>query len=416
MKPLPPDFRSPDFLRAHVLQTMAFYDERCQDPSGGFFHFFKDDGTVYDRRTRHLVSSTRFVFNFAMAARHFPGHPRAPAWREAVAHGLDFLQRVHRDPATGGYVWLLDWHGGEKTVLDGHQYAYGLAFVLLAQAHALMAGHEAARPLIAETFTLMEQRFWEPAHQLYADEAQADWTLLPYRGQNANMHACEALLAAHEATGEARYLERAAAVARSVTEHLAEQSHGLIWEHYGADWRADRQFNRGNTTDIFRPWGFQPGHHAEWAKLLLTLERAMPEHADNERLVHRARALFACAVEHGWDRQHEGLAYAFAPDETPGHDGRYAICDGDKYFWVQAESLAAAAALAERTLEGGYWDWYDRLWAYAWEHFVDHRYGAWYRILSPDNKKLGDDKSPAGKTDYHTMGACYEVIAAIERC
>jgi mannose/cellobiose epimerase-like protein (N-acyl-D-glucosamine 2-epimerase family) len=91
------------------------------------------------------------------------------------------------------------------------------------------------------------------------------------------------------------------------------------------------------------------------------------------------------------------------------------VCDGDKYHWVQAESLAAAAVLAERTHEGHYWDWYDRLWTYAWEHFVDHRHGAWFRILTPDNRKLTDEKSPAGKVDYHNMGACYEAMAALDR-
>ena len=65
MPPASQDFRSPAFLLGHIRHTLAFYDGRCIDPSGGFFHFFKDDGTVYDRRTRHLVSSTRFVFNHA---------------------------------------------------------------------------------------------------------------------------------------------------------------------------------------------------------------------------------------------------------------------------------------------------------------------------------------------------------------
>lgn len=415
MKPPPPDFRSPEFLRAHILQTMSFYDGRCVDPTGGFFHFFKDDGTVYDRETRHLVSSTRFVITHAMAARHFPKHERAPAWREAAAHGLDFVRQVHRDEASGGYAWLLRWSGSQKTVIDDHQHCYGLAFVLLAQAHAALAGIASAREGIAETFELMERRFWEPGAKLYADEATRDWKLLPYRGQNANMHACEALLAAYEVTGESRYVERAAMLAHAVTERLAEKAHGLVWEHYHVDWRPDWDYNRHDKTNIFRPWGFQTGHHTEWAKLLLALERARPGHADNERLVHRARHLFACAVEHGWDRHHDGLVYGFARDETPGHEGRYVVCDGDKYFWVQAESFAAAAVLAERTIEGGYWDWYDRIWAYAWDHFVDHKHGAWYRILSPDNKKLTDEKSPAGKVDYHTMGACYEVLASLER-
>jgi mannose/cellobiose epimerase-like protein (N-acyl-D-glucosamine 2-epimerase family) len=46
---------------------------------------------------------------------------------------------------------------------------------------------------------------------------------------------------------------------------------------------------------------------------------------------------------------------------------------------------------------------------------VDHRHGAWYRILTPDNRKISDEKSPAGKTDYHTMGACHEVLALLAR-
>ena len=79
-----PDFRSPEFLLGHIRHTLAFYDGRCLDPSGGFFHFFKDDGTVYDRRTRHLVSSARFVFNHAMAWRRFG----SPGYQERVRHGL----------------------------------------------------------------------------------------------------------------------------------------------------------------------------------------------------------------------------------------------------------------------------------------------------------------------------------------
>ncbi|MEG2941991.1 MAG: AGE family epimerase/isomerase, partial [Thermomonas sp.] len=91
-------------------------------------------------------------------------------------------------------------------------------------------------------------------------------------------------------------------------------------------------------------------------------------------------------------------------------DGDSFVCDDDKYFWVQAESLAAAALLAARFDERKYWDWYEHLWAYAWAHMVDHAHGAWYRILDADNRKYDDLKSPAGKTDYHTMGAAYEVM------
>jgi mannose/cellobiose epimerase-like protein (N-acyl-D-glucosamine 2-epimerase family) len=365
-----------------------------------------------------LVSSTRFVLVFADAARAFPDHPRAGAWRDTARHALDFVQKVHRQPDTGGYAWVLRWQHGQGEVLDATQHCYGLAFVLLAHAKALMAGMEEARTGLNDTIALMEQHFWEPAAGLYADEAAPDWQLRPYRGQNANMHACEAMLAAFEATQDPFCLRRATTLAEAVTRRLAEQARGLIWEHYHEDWTADWLYNRDDHSNMFRPWGFQPGHLAEWAKLLLNLERLTLGPIDgnpDDWMVHRARELFGVAVHHGWDRQHGGMAYGFAPHGNPGSDGHQHICDPHKHHWVQAETLAAAAVLAERTYDGGYWDWYDRIWAYAWTHFVDHQHGAWYHVLSADNHRLSDRKSPAGKVDYHNMGACLDVLQALTR-
>ena len=42
-------------------------------------------------------------------------------------------------------------------------------------------------------------------------------------------------------------------------------------------------------------------------------------------------------------------------------------------------------------------------------HFVDHAQGAWFRILTADNFNLTREKSPAGKVDYHDIGACFDV-------
>jgi mannose/cellobiose epimerase-like protein (N-acyl-D-glucosamine 2-epimerase family) len=399
-----PEFRSPEFLLGHIRHTLAFYDGRCLDSSGGFFQFFKDDGNVYDRRTRHLVSSARFIFNHAMAFRRFG----RPEHRAAVRHGLAFLESAHALPQ-GGYAWQIDWHANAATVQDGTQHCYGLAFVLLAQAHALMAGVAQARSGLEATWNLLEQRFWEPSNCLYADEATPEWRLAPYRGQNANMHACEATMAAFEATGDERFLQRALSLAEAVTGGLAGLAGGLVWEHYrlGADarWVVDWEFNRGDKTDIFRPWGYQTGHLSEWAKLLLQLEAWLPPSRRPDWIVPRARHFFDTAMARGWDASHGGLVYGFGTDGT--------VCDGDKYFWVQAESFAAAALLALRTGDTACWAWYERIWAYAWRHFVDHEHGAWYRILAPDNAKITDEKSPAGKTDYHTLGACFDVLRGL---
>ena len=83
-----------------------------------------------------------------------------------------------------------------------------------------------------------------------------------YRGQNANMHACEAALWAFEATGQKEpYLSRAKTLANSVvktlgsltvpqkarsakTPQFSEKVAGFIWEHYDTEWNINYDYNR----------------------------------------------------------------------------------------------------------------------------------------------------------------------------
>jgi mannose/cellobiose epimerase-like protein (N-acyl-D-glucosamine 2-epimerase family) len=403
-----PDFRSRSFLLEHAAAIMRFYHPRCMDttPRGGMYHFFKDDGRVYDESTRHLVSSTRFVVTYAWAYMS----DGTAAYLDAVRHGLHFLRQAHRDPSTGGYAWQLQLDDRSRD--DKQNYAYGLAFVLLAYATAVKAGVAEALPWLAETWDVLETRFFDSRHGLYADEATPDWgTTLPYRGQNANMHACEAMLAAYEATREARYLDRATGIAHAVcVRQAALVEGGLVWEHYGPDWAPDYEYNRDKPSDLFKPWGHQPGHLVEWAKLLLVLRRHSP---DAKWLLPTARRLFDAAWQFGWDTAGGGgFVYSFAPGPGP-----CAPIVTDKYYWVHAEALAAAAMLAVASGEAGYWAQYDQVWAWAWAHLVDHEHGAWFRILDRAGHKYSDNKCPGGgKNDYHTLGACFDVLAVLPAC
>ena len=387
-----PVFKDKVFLINHARSIMDFYHPRCIDYDlGGFFHHFRDDGSIYDSSTRHLVSSTRFIFNYSMAFIHFKNEK----YIELIRHGIRFLRNNHLNKKIGGYAWILEGNSAK----DSTNHCYGLAFVLLAYSTAYKAGIREAKNYIEETYDLMEKYFWLDEYGLFADEISSDWqSVSNYRGQNSNMHSCEALIAAYEATHNQKYIDKALIIANKICNELAEQADGLIWEHYDSDWKVDWSFNKDKPDDLFKPWGFQVGHHTEWSKLLLILER----HTKQEWLVPRAIELFDDAVEMGWDEKNKGLFYGFAPNGD--------ICDNDKYFWVQAESFAAAALLAKRTKDNQYWNWYERIWRFSWKHMIDHKYGAWFRILDSDNKKYDNLKSPAGKTDYHTMGACYEVL------
>ncbi|MDP5133974.1 MAG: AGE family epimerase/isomerase [Paraglaciecola sp.] len=396
MRPTFPDFNSKAFLTQHIADTLAFYEPNIDAPHGGFYQNFADDGSVFDKESRHLVSSTRFVFNYARAYLLF----KDEKYLQRVKSGIEFLRNAHFNPKTRGYAWLLKVdEAGHIQILDDTNHCYGFAFVILAYSWACRAGVPEAKTYLAETFACMEQHFWDTKASLYKDQFNADFSVCdPYRGQNANMHSCEALIAAFEATQENHYLDRALLLADTMVNRQASMMNGLIWEHYDTNWNVDLNYNKDDPKHLFRPWGFQPGHQTEWAKLLLFIARHRPA----DWLLAKAEILFNQSINIAWDKQHGGCFYGFAPDHS--------ICDDDKYFWVQAESLCCAAYLFNASGNPTYQIWYQELWRYSWQHMIDHKYGAWFRILTADNQKVDDKKSPLGKTDYHTMGACFDIL------
>jgi len=162
------------------------------------------------------------------------------------------------------------------------------------------------------------------------------------------------------------------------------------------------RYNIDKPDDLFKPWGFQPGHQVEWTKLLLQLNDINP----NKRWVDKAKHLFDEAFSKGWDDELGGLVYGFAPDGS--------FADAHKYFWVHAEAFAAAWRLYKVTGDEQYKERYNDIWSWSWSYLIDHDEGAWFRIRNRDGSAFDDLKSPPGKTDYHTLGAVWDVLANIE--
>ncbi len=388
-------YRDAAWLTDRLTEILEFYyPEAVDDEYGGYVaQLDEETGTVYDPDPKHLVATCRYVVNFCLGARYDGPDP----WLAAAEHGIRFLRERHYDATTGGYDWLLE---GTDPV-DRRRVCYGHAFVLLAYARAVEAGIDGADELLRETYDLLMERFWEPNYRLCKSEYDGDFEeASAYRGQNANMHTCEAMLAAHEATGDGRCLDRAAEIAHAVTVELAAEHDGLLWEHYTDEWGHDPEYNRENPEDVFRPWGYQPGHHVEWAKLLSVLDR----YDDTDWALDRAEELFDAAIELGWDGRHGGFVYTVGPDATPVVD--------DKYGWPVAEAIGAAAALYERTDAGSYLEWYDRLWSYAQEHLTAPG-GNFYTKLTVDNEPYETDKTPGVEPGYHPIGACFEGIRSL---
>jgi len=391
--------------RARLLATL-----RVQYPDAlaerGYRLLHPETGDHYTGDRRHLVATCRSVANFAAGAL-----ADGPDWcLDAAEHGLSFLEEAHGSD-DGGYRLVVEADG---TPVDRTRSAYGHAFALLAYARATAAGIDGAREGLAATHDLVDDRFRDEAGLLRSD-CSPDWSELePYRGQNANMHACEAYVAAYEATGEATYLDRARHIAETVTVDLATDTDGLLWEHYTTDWEHDFEYNADEPRHQFRPPGYQPGHHVEWAKFLALLDRydaAVPNSlgqggaGTDTGWYGRALDLFDAAVENGWAEN--GFVYTHRADGSP-------IVD-DRYGWALAEGIGAAAALTERAVARGdaetaarLRDWHRRF--LVCTDLFRGPAGVWYekRLPSDADGDLVAPEPPGVEPDYHPASAAFE--------
>lgn len=389
------DFQNPEWLKNHIFQILEFYYPKCMDyENGGYFSYFLDDGSVGDFETKHILGTAKFIYMFSIGALL---DSEASWCVQAAEHGLKFLQEFHLDKNNGGYYWTLKNH----EVSDSTKYTTGHAFVLLAASKAYEAGIQSAKDIIEYVYELAEKHFWEPHHELYVNEINRDFTITsPYRSQQANMHMCEAMIAAYEATSDKKFLKKCYELSKSVTVKLASKSGGMIWDHYDENWQVDWNYGKESEEDISSA-AFIPGFSIQWSKLLLMLKRNFSQ----DWMAIKAEYLYNTTMSKAVDNEYGGIFYSISKKGSP--------IDTDKYFWVMAETLGASALLASDSKEAYYWNVYTYISAYCETFFINSEHGGWHQILNRTNTKYNNLKTPIPKVDYHPVSNCYEVIKAI---
>ena len=234
---------------------------------------------------------------------------------DCAEHCWRFLSD-HARREDGAWVRLVGREGG---VLDPTVDAYDMAFVLYALAWRLRTGHAGARMEAHATLDALDRSLaiapglgWRTA----GDDAQL-W-------QNPHMHLLEASLSLADAGGDERFAQVARDISMLFRDRLFDRGLGILPEHFEDGWRPIS--GRGRR--------IEPGHHYEWAWLLL---RAEP--ITGLDLSEEACALFEFAERHGPDRQSRLIDDALAGEDLErSHTFR---------TWPQTEALKANLAMFE---------------------------------------------------------------------
>ncbi|MDO5678192.1 MAG: AGE family epimerase/isomerase [Propionibacteriaceae bacterium] len=328
------------------------------------------------------------VYSLGLLAREVPapGGPSLDEMRALAEHGIGaLLDGPLRDDAHGGWF---DANGGAR-----NKTAYGHSFVLLAASSGLVAGIAGASDLLSAAADVLEGRFFDEGEGLVVDDWDAPWTHLDsYRGLNSNMHTVECFLAVGDATGDRKWLERAAGIGRRAMG-WAEANDWRMPEHFTERWEPMLEYNRDQPTHPFRPYGATVGHGLEWARLLASTALAVGE----ESLSDGAVALADRAVSDGWGRDGEpGFVYT---TDWSGHPVSRA-----RMHWVLCEAIATSSVLERATGLARFGEQLEMWWDFADRFLVDREHGSWHHEL--DEKNVPSGGTWSGKADiYHAYQA-----------
>ena len=246
-----------EWFIAHALPLWA---AGGVDAKGGFYETLSLDGAGLPGRRRVRVQC-RQIHTFTEAALR-GWHPAGEA---IAARGFDrLLETAVPDGGARGCVHTLN----EDGTVDQHlRDLYDQAFLLLACAARIKAAQDDhALAAARNTLAFLDREFASP-HGGFRENDRGGHP----RRQNPHMHLFEALLALHDATGDAEMLERAKAVEALFRAKLFDASAGVLREYFNDDWSLiDKVSDR-----------LEPGHMAEWIALLDRFEKRSGEARDS---------------------------------------------------------------------------------------------------------------------------------------
>src|SRR5262245_10212196 len=382
--PMPNAGASED-LRAKQQKLLRWLlDEACPlwsthgtDRVRGGFHE-RLNGTQGLQEPRRARVQPRQVSSFAQAAQlGWKGDAAALA-----THGLDYFRKHYRRP-DGLYRTLI---GPDGASLDERALLYDQAFALLGLAEAQRvipstALADEGRELRATVFRLLRRK--------RGPGFETALPLVEPLCANPHMHLFEVALAWIETSDDDEWHALANEIGALALSTFIDPASGVLREHYEGDWKR----LPGTPGRIL-----EPGHHFEWAWLLLRWEGASrPE-------VRRAAfKLIDVAERHG---VRNGVAINALLDDLSLHDPSARL-------WPQTERLKASALAAQLTGEARYWKMAEAA-ATALFRYLDTKVpGSWYDKMTADGTLI-EEPAPAS-TFYHLAAATAQLTASVGR-
>lgn len=369
------------WLRQHLFEhIMPFWESQVDQVNGGIFTCVKDNGEKV-AGDKWLWSQWRAVWVYA---RIFNTLDADPKWLRRAQDIATFCVKHGWLESEQGWALQLEDAGDLKR---GYESIYVDAFAIygmveLAQASGDSTWLDRARvtaDAAVERIANMGDALPHFPYQIHVG----------CKPQGVPMIFSLKIAALAAATGESRYADFSRAALDEIENDFYDPVADRVFESVG---RAPGTKPPPLVGDVT-----VPGHVVEglWFRRLI-VDSIGHSPDDVSETWRRMRRHF----DFGWDTEQGGGFFLAIDSNGPSQPQAWMYGDM-KLWWPHTEALFAAVLGWHETGDKVWMDWYDRLWRFAWQHYVDWENGEWRQKLNRDMSPFTGTVALPVKDPFH---------------
>ena len=387
---------------------------------GGYYSDVTFDFQLGEKHNKMIVTQARHIWTNATAADNNP--IKQKEYLSNAYHGFKFLRDYMWDGINGGFHNLVT-KSGEPIIRPGEaKTAYGNSFAIYGLATYYKASKNIeALDLAKKTFLWLEEHSHDSIYKGYYQSMNLNGTPIVrtmdfpstsdvgYKDQNSSIHLLEAFTSLYEVWPNEILQTRVKELLVLIRDTITSEDNymNLFFEK---DWTpiSFKDMARDTIQKHYYLDHISFGHDVETAYLMLEASHAL-DNWQFDKTLKKGKKMVDHSIKNGWDEKLGGF-----------YDGGYyfnnidslRIVNHDKNWWSQAEGLNSLLLMDSYfpTDPLNYRAYFDQLWSYSKEYFIDAENGGWY--------EWGQDGRPETKNDLkgHIWKGAYHDYRALVNC
>ena len=398
-----------------INDILPFWEKNaCDTRPGceGFYGSISSSGQADAEAPRSIVMTSRFLWTYSAAARHF----KNPALLKMADFAYRTIVSKYWDSENGGVYWSVLPDG---TPCVSKKQIYGEAFCCYGLCEYAAAIKELRQDFLSEEamnyaldiYNFLEQYALDPEDGGYLEACAQNWSptddmiLSPKdmncpKSMNTNLHVMEAY------TNLYRTLPVVFSDAKAIRAEVGDSLAALV------RLTVEKILQPNAHLGMFFDMKWNPlsdeisyGHDIEASWLLWEAACELKDEELKSEIKETVIRVAETALNEGFDHEN-GCMENFLRSEPEGK-----VRDRTRVWWNQAEAMNGFYNAWEMTGESKYSDACHAEWNWILNHQTDRTNGEWWNEVDVNgNPVLTEDKGGNWKTSYHNGRTCLELL------